>query len=334
MTTNKTLLIIAIILGLAIAGAIGWIVTQEYNGTQEHSGESTEIETEIKTKETTPPTQASAPVYFIAIHNEPYNSVAEKSEVELATAFENLTNMVELADEQNVKLTLMLSASWAEYILSDTVRTRIFEEWVAASHEIAGHHHSITHGSWDGYSNLPKIEAVQTRAKQTTPEPYHGTLEDYTTELKRLNPSFNSGCMNEEKNKDEMPDSIIYSTCSGFSNHTDRLVKLDDSDDVEKGDNQHVLSTMMNGKLRYWLAHYNIGMPPRAIEAIDYFKTMEKGAFGMVLHSTDQNQAGFQAALTALKELDPDANQSRTLTQIIESNTLPLMEVSEEDIRE
>ncbi len=328
MQTNKTLLLIVILLGLTVAGAIGWITTQEYKGAQKHSDPINElvIDTEDLADE-----QAD-PVYFIAVHNEPYNSAAAKSEVELENAFNNLVNMIDAADEQNIKLTLMFSASWADYILTEPIRTRIFESWVAAGHEIAGHHHGLTHGAWDGYSALPELEAIQTRAanKDGAPEPYQGTLKDYSTELKRLNPAFNSGCMNEENNKQEMPDDVIYSTCSGYSNYSNDIVEKMDQDSVLVGDNQLIVSAMINDHMRYWISHYNIGAANRAIEAIAYFDQMEAGAFGMVLHSTNANQSGFEAALKTLKQVDPNGNQSRTMKQIFESNTLPTLEVSEE----
>jgi hypothetical protein len=44
-----------------------------------------------------------------------------------------------------MKLTLMFTAPWVDYILNDKTRTKNLEEWKNKGHEIAAHHHHVTH---------------------------------------------------------------------------------------------------------------------------------------------------------------------------------------------
>ncbi len=65
----------------------------------------------------------------------------------------SVVSMVQTADSFNIKLTLALQSQMAEYILRDTQKINIFNDWVQNGHELAMHHHGIGHVDWGGYTN-------------------------------------------------------------------------------------------------------------------------------------------------------------------------------------
>lgn len=59
---------------------------------------------------------SNIPYYFVAIHNEPYHFPGGEERIE--KAYGVLQRMIENANEHNVKLTLMFTAQWADYIVA------------------------------------------------------------------------------------------------------------------------------------------------------------------------------------------------------------------------
>ena len=87
--------------------------------------------------------------HFVAIHCDP------GAGSDPAQQYENLRQMVQVADDLAMTLTIMLTPPWVAYIQSDSGREQEIERWVQSGHELAGHHHSIYHpGTWDGYSDF------------------------------------------------------------------------------------------------------------------------------------------------------------------------------------
>jgi len=106
---------------------------------------------------------AGIPYYFIAIHNEPYNFPGGVEQID--KDYSVLKSMIEKANKYNIKLTLMFTAQWADYISESSERLDDLESWKQQGHEIAAHHHSIYHGNWDGYTDYSREEAIKQRAK-------------------------------------------------------------------------------------------------------------------------------------------------------------------------
>ena len=186
---------------------------------------------------------STIPYYFIAVHNEPFNYPSPRMENQLAEAYTVLSEMVAYADCYNIKLTLMLSPSWVDYILSDAQRQAQVMGWKANGHELAAHHHSIYHGNWDGYTDQTFEFAVEQRHLQgkQSPEQYYGTMNDLMDVLHRLDPGINSGCLNDEQAKADLPDGILYDTCSGFANNGNPGT-IQPSTDPMKGLNEYILT--------------------------------------------------------------------------------------------
>ena len=69
--------------------------------------------------------------------------------------FETAEKLVQKADDYDFHLTLEFNPQWAEYILLDTSKINTAKQWKEMGHEIAFHHHSLSHPDWNGYSNNP-----------------------------------------------------------------------------------------------------------------------------------------------------------------------------------
>ena len=74
--------------------------------------------------------------------------------------FRELTDLVALAGLFEIPLTIDFTAQWAEMVLADTDKLVIVSSWLAAGHEISGHHHAYwatldRDAQWAGYTNTP-----------------------------------------------------------------------------------------------------------------------------------------------------------------------------------
>jgi hypothetical protein len=266
---------------------------------------------------------AGIPFYFIAIHNEPFHGMPNKQQL-LTDSYAVLKGMVAKADQYGIRLTLMFSAQWADYIMADAGRQADLAGWKAKGHEIAAHHHGIFHGGWDGYSGFPKTVAEAQRICQgkNPPEQYLGTLADYIAKLKQLNPAVKAGCANDEADKTELPDEIINDTCSGYSNHLAPGTEESDGFSPQKGVNDFVLAGTYRGIARNWLGHYQAYQNRAEAEAA-FNGTAAGRVYGTVFHSSAQNAAEFHPYLDFLHARDPAGTMSRTVSEVVEQKLLP-----------
>ncbi|MEW6405373.1 MAG: hypothetical protein AB1649_26580 [Chloroflexota bacterium] len=109
----------------------------------------------------------------------------------------------EMADEYGHKLTLEFQPQWAEYALQNPTALAQIRSWEADGHEIAVHHHGVSHVAWDGYTNVPGYE--------NHPK-YRGTMDDAMALLEQLPASgeIQTGGMSDEL--DDWPLTLIYAT--------------------------------------------------------------------------------------------------------------------------
>jgi hypothetical protein len=75
------------------------------------------------------------PFYFIVINNGTGAILLDKKNME--ESFNYMTEMVQSADEYNIKLTFMFSAQWTEYIAANPGRLAMLNEWKENGHEAA-----------------------------------------------------------------------------------------------------------------------------------------------------------------------------------------------------
>lgn len=253
--------------------------------------------------------------YFMAIHNEPRIE-------DLETNYQALKELIAKANMFNMKLTLMFTPQWADFIAGDSERTAALNEWKKQGHEIAAHHHSIRHPGWDGYTYLPREEALQIRRSMGRYEAHLGDMRAYISELKKLNPEIHSGCMNDEGDKNVLPDEIIYDTCSGYANFGEPGRRVSDRN-VEKGKNEFVSVGIVNGIERRWLTHTHIFDDEDRKAAQHLYNSMNSGVFGAVTHSVKIQADKMIEFMEFLHSKDLKGDKSRTLSEIIESRSLP-----------
>lgn len=270
------------------------------------------------------------PFYFVAIHNEPYHRPG--GEEEIAAAYPVLQQIVDRANQYNIKLTLMFAAQWADYISASPERMADVESWKSQGHEIAGHHHSIYHGSWDGYTDFSEEEAIQERMKQgKQPEEYLGTLDDFIARLEKINPEISSGCMNDETDKKALPDQVIYDTCCGFANHG-QVGKREGDNVPAKGNNEFILTGTYDGIERKWLAHYQVYQQVDAARSV--FEKMESGVFGGVVHSVPEQADKLYDFFEFIGTKDPEGQNSKTLSDVCATGLLNEKQLSKEMVDE
>lgn len=273
------------------------------------------------------------PYYFIAIHNEPFNSLNGRGAIQ--DDYLILKDMIKKADGYNIKLTLMLSAQWADYIDESSERMVELKSWEKNGHEISSHHHDLRHGNWDGYSYCSKEESEAKRKEQDKiPETYYGTLNDYIGKLKKINPYIKSGCVNDEEDKNALPDAIIYDTCSGFANYGEVGTRAGDGASEMKGRNDYITVGAWNGIKRYWLTHYQANSAEREPKGENSFSSMTSGVYGTVFHSFKQEKPHFDAYLEFLHSKDSKGDKSKTVSEIIEQKLIPEKEISEDLLKE
>lgn len=263
------------------------------------------------------------PYYFIAIHNEPFHGT-ENQELLIGESYDVLKKMIEKADQYNIKLTLMFSVPWAEYVSQSNERIKDLESWKKSGHEIAAHHHGLGHGNWDGYTDSSQKEAILKRQKMAkNPEPYLGNLNEYVNKLKTINSDIKSGCVNDEDDKKELPDQIIYDTCSGFANYGEVGTREGDNVAGTKGVNEYISVGVWNGITRKWLTHFQANSKEREPKAENVFGAMKADVYGVVFHSIDKEKQYYDMYLEFLHSQDSRGEKSKTVGQIIEQKLLP-----------
>ncbi len=99
----------------------------------------------------TPVQETKIPYYFVAIHNEPNHMLGGEEMRE--KAYPVLEQIVDKANEYNIKLTIMFSAQMADMIAENPERLAKIKEWEKQGHEISAHHHGVRHSNWDGYTD-------------------------------------------------------------------------------------------------------------------------------------------------------------------------------------
>lgn len=284
--------------------------------------------TTARAEEPKPAPGEPVPYYFLAIHNEPFH--VPGGQTRLAESYDVLRKMVAKADGYGMRLTLMFSPPWADYILADAERTQELARWKSRGHEIAAHHHSIHHGNWDGYTAASREEAeAARRGRSQNPEPYLGTLDEFLARVRRLDPKVDCGCMNDEGRKEALPDGIVFDTCSGFANFGEPGQRLRDTE-PEKGVNDYVSVGTVAGIRRKWLCHFQTTRQGRVDDAKRAFSKMSTGVYGSVNHSSQREWPAFLAWLDFLHEQDPDGRRCRTVSQVVEERLLPEKEIPEE----
>lgn len=257
--------------------------------------------------------------YFVAVHCDP--PVIEPMEVN----YEILRQMVHRADTGNIRLTIMLTAPWVSYITESSQRVTEVRLWQRQGHEIAAHHHGLNHGIWDGYTDYPIDYAFQRRLDKGVdpPEPYHGTLDDLMDKFRHFG-NVVSGCMNDEEDKAELPDQILYDACGGTANFGAPGRPASDIYDPVKGRNEFITAGFVNGIYRSWVAHYRITNFTDQVKARNVFLGSPAwSVYGVNFHAMKNQLTAFHAYMDLLIWQDPGGFRSLTMREVIEYQILP-----------
>lgn len=246
------------------------------------------------------------PYYFIAVQNGAFNFKGGPGQLE--ESYKALKGMVKLADQQNVKLTLMFSAQYALYIATDAARAAELETWRKSGHELAAYHQGPGTRAWDGYSDLSP-EALgrlrkEDRAGKTAP-----THREYAEALAKLDPYMKSGCMADLADRDFVAAAPPYEVCS-----------LQPAQKEKAGVNDYV---SLSARDKKQLSTFHPADKAGIEAARNAFSSMETGAYGAAFKSSPSEFGAFYAWLEFLRRRDPQGLRSRTVSSIVDLKLLP-----------
>jgi hypothetical protein len=140
--------------------------------------------------------------------------------------------------------------------------------------------------------------------------------------------------MNDEIDKNELPDKIIYDTSLGTANFGPLNTLLSDFENPEKGINDYTSTAKVNSIKRKWLAHYQINNDNDSENAKRVFSSMSSGAYGVIMHSFKKQMSSFIYFIDFLHQIDPESKYCRTVSEIIENGLLPEKQVDLKLIQE
>lgn len=223
---------------------------------------------------------------FISIHMEPGSNPSTTAYPELH--WSDLVSLIALADEYDVKLSLVFNPQWATYILDDEEKLAVLRSWEAAGHEIGLHHHGPHHGSWNGYTDQ---EEYKDDLK------YIGSVEDMMNLLNQLPASGQilvAGIGGEEDVDFDWPDGVIYETDGGADGAADIL-----SNPTKNVYNGHRVISLRH-------AQYQVGKMSLSLKEIaSYLEEQQSEEYmGIIFH--EKNYAENPAKIEQLFQLFQD----------------------------
>jgi len=250
----------------------------------------------------------AGPYYFITVRNG-----AEQPE----QAHKVLKEMVKLADAQHVKLTLLFSAQYAEYLSSDTTRMIELENWRSAGHEIGAYHKGPDRKDWDGYTDLDAEALARVRKSEAAPVPAPGH-RDYFAALSRIAPKLNTGCMLDKSDKKFLAAAPAYETCLAPANGLKTA-----TDSGSDGINDFIAPAPGRGEGKKRLSFAEPFDRAGMEAAKKAFSGMTAGVYGAAFNSSTSDFGAFFAWLKFLKGRDPQGIYSRTVSGAVENKILP-----------
>ena len=240
------------------------------------------------------------PISCFVVHCEPTNATGPM--------FLQLVDLVALADEYEIPLTIYFTAQWAEMILADEGKAAKLAAWLEAGHEIGGHHHAYwgtleRASKWDGYTNTP-VADLQTADQ----DDFRGTMDDYMAILDALPGEMTSACMglSDERDRLDWPCVLRYGTTGHALEHAVSQPYAIDYDDCSA-----------------WLIDHALILQPRGALAELYEETGADRVFCVVGHVYNfaEDRPAFEVWFGFLHARDPDAVRRSTVTELLESRT-------------
>lgn len=175
-----------------------------------------------------------------------------------------VADLVTLANQYKIDLTLQFTPQWAEYIIRNQSKLGLLKRWQHQGHEVGLHHHGYDHGDWDGFTNR--------KGKEDDPG-YRGNVRDMMKLMKQLvypNQICSATITDEEF---DYPKDIKYDTEGIHICHARSRPKR-----VALGDNSEVIQVTM--------AFLSFEGEIESLEC-EYEKSQENEIFGLVTHEKD-----------------------------------------------
>lgn len=244
----------------------------------------------------------AVPVSCFVVHAEPTQADA--------AAFQALVDLVALADENHVPLTILFTAQWAELIVADPARVSAVEGFLAGGHEVGAHHHAYwatldRAAQWDGYTNTPLDRlAAPDRLR------FRGTMSEYWQLLSSLPGTRETACMG--LGEDDAADWICDLRYSTFG-HT-----LSDAVSTPT-------AIMVGGCSALQIRHALIVEPQPGELATLYSQTADSDLFAVVAHVSDfaDHSAVIARWFQVLATQDPSGTRRMTVGSAVRAWTNP-----------
>lgn len=257
-----------------------------------------------------PLSAAEGPYYFTAIRNASHE---QESSEEMKDSYRVLREMVRLAGAQDLRLTLLFSAQYADFISSDASRLSELNSWKDAGHEVGAYHQGPDTGAWDGYSDLPAKELARVRRDGGAGDPPPGHAE-YFKALSRLEPAIKTSCMADKRDREFQKAGPPYEICRGARGLASKGAGY-------SGVNEHIV--LSGGTdIRKHLSFFHPADRRTTEAAKKAFSGMKGGVYGTVFDSTEKNFGPFYVWLAFLREADPGCGRSRTVNTAMNSDIL------------
>ncbi len=249
--------------------------------------------------------------YFIAVQSGAYNF--KGGEIQLEESHKALREMVKLADAQNVRLTLLFSAQYADYIASDTARLAELEGWKKTGHEIGAYHQGPDTRAWDGYSDLPG-EALTRVRKEGGKSAFAPDHREYLAALARLAPEIKTGCMTDKADKKFIAAAPPYEICGAAQGQGKKGAGA-------KGVNEFI-AVAKKERSRKRLSSFHPADKAGIEAAKSSFSGLQSGVYGVLFKSSPSEFGAFYIWLSFLKNIDPQGLRSRTVSAIVDGKVL------------
>lgn len=253
------------------------------------------------------PAAGPATYYFIAVQNGAYNFKGGRPALE--ESYKALQGMVKLAGERGVRLTLLFSAQYADYVSADPARAAELAAWQRAGHEIGAYHQGPETTAWDGYTDLPAAELAALRGGA----PASGGHKEYFAALARLETDLRTGCMVGGSDAEFLAAAPSYEICLRGDTGGAR--------GAAAGVNDSVFVPRAGGPRRK-LSSYHPSDKAGIEAAQSAFGGMGLGVYGASFRSTPAEFGAFYAWLNFLARQDPQGLRSRTVSSVVAGGLL------------
>lgn len=251
-------------------------------------------------------------LYFMFVLHLDVQVDPQGNPIDVEDSYKYTKQIIEHANSKNIKLTLMFTPPWVDYISKNSDVKADVLKWKSQGHELAAHNHDVWHpGAWYGYTNLPTTDRKQRS------EPYIGDMNAFMTEMKKIDPNIRVGCLNDERHKKDFPDEIVVDTCSGFYNYgTEGKWKV--GDDAPRGKMEWKYTGTINNIKRTWLTHSALMVDTSSADLINELKNFSKGFFGVVSHANSIEYDEYIKFMDSIAISNP--NSSVTVSEAASSN--------------